>query len=667
MLTKQNKLDIYGLLCDEFSKNAPIAIGTLTSYLEQNGLSYQEFGYKNALALFKDLKEFLTIGNAQGRKESEIEAYLHDFVLPESSFRNNRNPHSNKKPKKESKPKEKKNDRKTAKPQKPEPAKPNPSPIPRADKNVIEKELVGALAGEKSYQKGQDYPLAMISKTLNDKGVSCHRFGFGKMKNMMALFPDFFRIHDVESKGFKQPWVSILVDFPSMKREEKPLPMKADVLANKNKLVPVAEDKKADNRKENVTKKNPRPQSERKPDPEAVKIADFYVPDKLLLSLKEMAALGLDDESLVKVLHADYEKAVADHTTERRKEGLVFPLSFLNRNSESLIGAIRKSDSNTDYAYFLSFAGTDKDKPKDYLRQMVHFNDFEESIDSLAKLAKKESWCYHNSKDKHIILKIYLQYTFYRLYTQKKILVDEKSGFVAFNTGLVTEDYDSIYGVMMLNQSETVKENFIFQGFTIAGSQGIGKIVVEHFSPLPKKATYIDDPSDLLPKEDMQIHTDYHHILLDNIDRLPVSFVSNICAPFPDCRKIVDQILKEKNDFRIQKLYASLAEKIQGNDFLYNLLRASLEISINKGIAMMHYDYRKVLPSFFPTRNVLSFMVPLTFGRNGNRVEAVLLIEKTASGNYQGQTILTLKQCYVNSRLISPLESTYLKPEEIED
>ena len=59
-------------------------------------------------------------------------------------------------------------------------------------------------------------------------------------------------------------------------------------------------------------------------------------------------------------------------------------------------------------------------------------------------------------------------------------------------------------------------------------------------------------------------------------------------------------------------------------------------------------------------------MLPLEFDPNYG-IEAVLLVEKTQSGNYQGQTIFTLKQCYVNARLISPLENTFLDPDKIND
>ncbi len=649
MLTKQNKLDIYGLLCDNFPKNRPITTKETLSFLEENGLSYQEFGYQNGLALLKDLQEFLTIGNAQGKNPEGSQAYLHDYVLKESPIpsKGNKSRKTGKKQPEKARPAE---ESKTQAKQK------TSSPLPKASTASLADAILPTLR-EADYLVGEEYPLATLAKTLADKNISCHKLGYSKMKTVFALLPDFFQIRDMEMKGVRQPWVKILPAFANKTKKE-------EAIKEKKEVTLFSKQKKVSPKKEETKKETPAPGQKA----DAIgQEADFFVPEKLLLSIKEMAPLGLDDKSIVDLLHEDYRKAVRDHATERRPEGHVFPLSFLNRYGESLIGAIRKSDTKTKYAFYLSFVGEDREKPKDYLRMMVHFNDYEESIASLAKLARKESWCYRNSRDKHIILKIYLQYTFYRLYSQRKILIDKESGFVSFNTGLVTPEYDSIYGVMIVNHSNAIKEDYIFQGFTIAGSQGIGKIIVERFSPLPEKATYVDNPADLFPERDMRIHTDFHHILLDNIDRLPLPFVSNICAPFPECKRIVDMIEKEKNDFRIDRLYNSLKDRIGKNDFLYSLLRASLENSIDKGIAMLHDDYRKFLPSFFPTRNVLSFMVPLTFGRDASKVETVLLIEKTPSGNYQGQTILTLKQCYVNARLIAPLDNTYLSADAIED
>ena len=77
----------------------------------------------------------------------------------------------------------------------------------------------------------------------------------------------------------------------------------------------------------------------------------------------------------------------------------------------------------------------------------------------MASLAKEEKWCYKGSKDKYIILKTYLTYTYFKLQNEDKILVDEDSHFAAFNTGLVSPNYEPIYGVMMINDMQTERKN----------------------------------------------------------------------------------------------------------------------------------------------------------------------------------------------------------------
>ena len=91
-----------------------------------------------------------------------------------------------------------------------------------------------------------------------------------------------------------------------------------------------------------------------------------------------------------------------------------------------------------------------------------------------------------------------------------------------------------------------------------------------------------------------------------------------------------------------------------------------MENTISKAIRRVKDDYRLAFPSFFPTRDAMSIRLPLEFGADKD-IKAVLLVEKMPSGNYQGQTILTLKRAYVNARLMGPLVYSYLNPDKIED
>lgn len=499
----------------------------------------------------------------------------------------------------------------------------------KSERNVLSdkdrKTIAKLLLSE--YEPGKEYPLSMVSKYLSDHDVDYKAMGFSRMRKFLESFKDILVL-----------------------REDKKNKSLVDVF--------FLNAKKKEAKKKNVKEaKLPLPTPQK---------GCFFVPNNLLLSIKEFTDLGLDNDSLITLLLEDYKKAYLKKNFRQKDDCYIFPLSFLSKEKEPLIASIKKAGRGASYAYYLNFVGSDKEKAKDCLSDYVFFSDYEKALDDLANLAKKEKWCYHNSKDKHIILKIYLQYTFYQVLHQNKLVYDEASSFACFNTGLKNAEYEDIYAVLRKNHTPEIKQEYLFEGFTLSAGQGLGKVIIEHFNPLPLKATYIHSANDLVFDASAEIHTDIRHIILDNIDRFPLSFLKTMSLPFAEESKIVNQIEKEKSSFARDKLFMKLEKCLEKNEVMFSLVKVSLEASIAKSRRMVAYDYRNALPSFFPTRNVMSLMLPLEFG-NKDEVEAVLLIEKTQSGNYQGQTILTLKQCYVNARLILPLENSFLNPAKIED
>ena len=482
------------------------------------------------------------------------------------------------------------------------------------------------------YLPGETYPLSGVSKYLVDNKIDYKALGFSKLRKLLETLTDILYLEEDENDS------SILnVTFLKLKKK-----------------TPNAEKKKEEKVK-TATSHLPEP-----------KKGCFFVPNNLILSIKEFTSLGLDNDSIISLLLKDYTTAYKEKSFKPKDDAFIFPLSFQSKENEALIASIKKAGKGATYAYYLNFVGSDKEKAKDCLDDHIRFNDYEGAMAELAKLARKEKWCYHNSKDKYIILKIYLQYTFYQVFSQNKLMEDKASSFACFNTGLKTESYEDIYAILQKSSDKSIPQPYIFQGFSTAGSQGLGKIVVEHFNPLPLKASYLTSNNDLIFNANSDIHTDYHHIILDNLDRFPIDFLKTLVRPFKEENRLLEQIEKEKSAFTRDKLFSKLEKLVEKNDNLFTYLRISLEASISKAIRMVNYDYRNALPSFFPTRNVMSLMLPLEFSNN-DEVQAVLLIERTPSGNYQGQTILTLKQCYVNARLISPLENSFLNPSKIED
>ena len=166
------------------------------------------------------------------------------------------------------------------------------------------------------------------------------------------------------------------------------------------------------------------------------------------MSIKEFTSLGLDNDSIISLLLKDYTTAYKEKSFKPKDDAFIFPLSFQSKENEALIASIKKAGKGATYAYYLNFVGSDKEKAKDCLDDHIRFNDYEGAMAELAKLARKEKWCYHNSKDKYIILKIYLQYTFYQVFSQNKLMEYDGADVIYAGTVGLLEGYslNTIWG-----------------------------------------------------------------------------------------------------------------------------------------------------------------------------------------------------------------------------
>lgn len=620
MLTLKQKKDIFGLISQGFEKEVDIPLATLAIYLKDKNIDYSEFGYKKMKSLLNDL-EFLSLKIVKEKGHDNVYAVIHDFS-------DGKKKHEDKTEIKLDKNKKQVKENKNIQNSASEVKKGKNSKLNQKEKDRILSLLL------KGYDYERIYPLSHVSQFLLDEGITNKDYGYSKMRNFL--------------------------------REVSPL---IELKENKEKnLIDVIIHKENKAKNDTTNKKNSKPDKSNNKDNNYPNMDsdDVLLPDQLCLSIKEFTNLGLDNNSLKERILQDYRKAKQDKKIIIKDDCHIYPLSFLSKDKENLIASIKKNEAKNSTSYFINFVGADREKPKNALKNDIYFSDYDKSIKELSLLAKKEKWCYHHSSDPLVILKIYFPYTYYRLVNENKVIYDSKSGFAAFNTGLKTDEYEDIYAVLLKSKDSSIEKKYIFQGFTVCGTQGLGKIIIEHFNPLPMMAEYIEDKSNLIFDTDAEIHTDDRHIILDNIKRFPLSYLSTMTAPFPEEKKLLETIKKTKNEIAKDNLFIKLEKAIEKNNFLYSLLKVSLDNTIAKAKRMVKYDYRMALPSFFPTRNVISMMLPLEF-TTGNGIEAVLLVEKTQSGNYQGQTILTLKQSYVNARLISSLENTYLDPGKIED
>ncbi len=105
----------------------------------------------------------------------------------------------------------------------------------------------------------------------------------------------------------------------------------------------------------------------------------------------------------------------------------------------------------------------------------------------LADTALEEGWHFGKEPDRrqpYPILVNYLQYTFYRLQKEGKVLETEQ--WATFNTGLVDRLYDPIYTLVTKNDRSVPP--WKFHDFCIPGKGSSGKKLTSEFSPLPEPA-----------------------------------------------------------------------------------------------------------------------------------------------------------------------------------
>lgn len=603
MLTLAEKRDIYGLILSNFQKGIDIPLASFALYLNAKKVDYRKFGYSKMKTFITDLDFIKLKSKSIHGHESQYVTIL-DFSPANKKAGN--------------------------------------SMLSKEECKKIYSLLASTYKGEKAF------PLSLVSQTLLDNGYNYKKLGYKKPRDFLTDISNKIELVD----DLKNNNLNVIIHSGDKKDIKKEV--KKDIKKKKDSVKAI-EPKSIKGKAKTNEKVLP-----------DITFEDTFFQDKDLLTLKDVIKTPLSLDSLAYMLLDDYKKAKEANLVEVNNDSYKFPLSALDRNNKELVGCFKKAPNNSPYKYFLYYLSKDECKPKDTLKTYIYFPDLDKSIQQLATLAKKERWCYLNSPDKYIILKIYLQYTFHNVKEQGKLAFEKESGFACFNTGLKTEDYEDIYGVMIKNTEKDIPQEFEFRGFAVSGSELLGKLIVEHFNPLPKTVTYFTNPSDRYYDGSCEIHTDSHHILIDNLSRFPISILKTYLMPFKEETAILQSIKKTKDEDTKSKLYSILENKIEKNTILYNLLKGLLEQTIERARRMAIYDYRTALPCYFPTRSVPSIMLPLVFDPSKG-AEAVLLLEKTASGNYQGQTILTPKMAYVNARMVTPLEHSFLDPEKIND
>lgn len=238
------------------------------------------------------------------------------------------------------------------------------------------------------------------------------------------------------------------------------------------------------------------------------------------------------------------------------------------------------------------------------------FPDFQKSIVELKDLAMDEDWDYITPTGKFPILVNYINHTFSKLVEENKI--EFFGEYAIYNTGLVTENQEEIFGYFQKNKRPNSSIPWYFQGWRKMSDRDLVK-----FSKLPETAHYFTDASELIYDIKLDLRINVDHIIQDNKMRFPSS-------------------LSTMDNYQLGII-------LQG--------------TIDDAKRRIKRNYKTAIPQYF--KGKLQLLLPLCLMTKA-KADLALVVEKE-NGTYRASTCLTLDMAINNARLIAKPDDEWLK------
>lgn len=330
-------------------------------------------------------------------------------------------------------------------------------------------------------------------------------------------------------------------------------------------------------------------------------------------------------------------------------------------------------------SWHIEFAGLRAKRIKYVFLTHVRVSDEKSMIRELADLALEESWDYgENKSDRYPILQSYFYYTYYNVWFRNQFVDSGDGTMRVFNTGLVNYRYEDIYCLLSAihgaADAGTARRRWKFQGFAVLGEGPLGKELNRKINErdLPGGIKYITELKDLFIDTSQSINSDWEHILIDNIDRLPARMFRDEAraAELEEIDPIVGKMLSADQKTRAEG-NEEMREYLQENDHYLRDIVEVLKTSVDRAWKRAEWNYKTAVPVYYAARNTISLLLPLNVLTTRDRAvsppDVALVVSKQPSGNYQGETIFTLAMAYVDSRLITRPDSDWLRPDLVKD
>lgn len=285
-------------------------------------------------------------------------------------------------------------------------------------------------------------------------------------------------------------------------------------------------------------------------------------------------------------------------------------------------------------------------------------------LGELAGLALHVNWSFKNTSpnpDKpHPILWNYLVHTFGRLVRENKVIVSADKSWAAFNTGLVDPRYEPIHA--LFSQNDHPRIPWQLAGFCIPGEGAVGQNLVRHFAPLPGSAHYFDDLDEMIyDVRRGSPEMDWRHIVIENIERYPAEFLQD---HWPSSFAHRDESLISPNERT--GYFRDLGAAVEADNKVYRRIMNRMKDAVDLSIKRVSWNFKTAVPQYYPRVKKLQLLLPICLASD-DKPDLALAVERTASGNYLGHTVLTLDWAYMNARLICRPDSDWLAPGNIDE
>lgn len=292
---------------------------------------------------------------------------------------------------------------------------------------------------------------------------------------------------------------------------------------------------------------------------------------------------------------------------------------------------------------------------------------WEPLLERLERLALPEDWGPGRE-----ILKSKILYTFMwlaRRYNEAKspeekhryLYFDQQDGCAIMNVGLVDRAFKEIYVIFTRNKNPNTQAWFANEQSvaSVASENRGGAIRLSRLEDkLPRWPRFLD--SACLPTlfADLPIRVPQNH-LLEHLERFPESVLRRLCRDDEIVAHLLEQTLDKRGGYRLneaeqEELFEPFKAAFQGSDLCRNTFEVALDAAVKRTRQRIKWNYKTVVPAYYPKRDTINPLVPLSFGMASLSASDVALVLSYDAKHkcYLGMTILSNAMAYKNARLI---------------